>query len=66
VTAFVEYRPSPKTTVTFSLDNLTGVPAFRNRTYFSPNRTNPVPDEFEHRHRNKHIIPEISIKHSFG
>jgi hypothetical protein len=66
VTAFVEYRPTPKTTFTFSLDNLSDVPAFRNRTFFDPDRTSAEPVLFEHRHRNKHVIPSISIKHSFG
>jgi len=66
VTAFVEYRPSPKTTVTFSLDNATGAPAFRSRTFFSPDRRNPFADQYEFRHRNKHIIPAIGLKHSFG
>ncbi|HEX8309578.1 MAG TPA: hypothetical protein VF645_14295 [Allosphingosinicella sp.] len=66
VTAFVEYRPSPKTTITFSLDNATDAPASRERTFFSPDRRTPFPDEFELRHRNKHIIPAIGLKHSFG
>lgn len=66
VTAFVEYRPSPKTTITFSLDNLTNAPAFRDRTFFTPDRRNPFPDMFELRHRNKHVIPAIGLKHSFG
>ncbi|HEX8512734.1 MAG TPA: hypothetical protein VF688_06455 [Allosphingosinicella sp.] len=66
VTAFVEYRPSPKTTVTFSLDNATDAPAFRDRTFFTPDRRNPFPDVFERRYRNKHIIPAIGVKHSFG
>jgi hypothetical protein len=66
VTAFVEYRPSPKTTITFSLDNATDAPAFRSRTFFSPDRRNPFPDQFELRHRNRHIIPAIGLKHSFG
>jgi hypothetical protein len=66
VQAFVEYRPTPKTTVTFSLDNATDAPAFRGRTFFTPDRTNPFPDQFELRHRNKHVIPSIGIKHSFG
>ena len=66
VTAFVEYRPSPKTTVTFSLDNATDAPAFRSRTFFTPDRRNPFPDTFELRNRNKHIIPAIGLKHSFG
>jgi hypothetical protein len=66
VTAFVEYRPSPRTTVTFSLDNATNAPAFRDRTFFTPDRRNPFPDTFELRHRNKHVIPAIGVKHSFG
>jgi hypothetical protein len=66
VQAFVEYRPSPKTTITFSLDNATNAGAFRDRTFFTPDRRNPFPDQFELRDRNKHIIPSIGIKHSFG
>jgi hypothetical protein len=66
VQAFVEYRPTPKTTITFNLDNVTNAPAFRDRTFFSPDRRNPFPDQFELRHRNKHVIPSIGIKHSFG
>jgi hypothetical protein len=66
VTAFVEYRPSPKTTVTLSLDNATDAPAFRSRTFYSPDRRSPFADRFEFRSRNKHIVPAIGIKHSFG
>jgi hypothetical protein len=66
VQAFVEYRPTPKTTVTLNLDNVTDAPAFRERTFFSPDRRNPFPDQFELRHRNKHVIPSIGVKHSFG
>jgi hypothetical protein len=66
VQAFVEYRPSKQTTVTFNLDNATDAPAFRERTFFTPDRRNPFPHQFELRHRNKHIIPSIGIKHSFG
>jgi hypothetical protein len=66
VQAFLEYRPTPKTTITFSLDNATNAPAFRGRTFFSPDRRNPFPDQFELRERNKHVIPSIGLKHSFG
>ena len=66
VTAFVEYRPSPKTTISLSLDNATNVAASRERTFFTPDRRNPFPDEFELRRRNKHVIPAIGVKHSFG
>jgi hypothetical protein len=66
VTAFVEYRPSAKTTIRFSLDNAIDRAAFRSRTFFSPDRRTAFPDEFELRHRNKHVIPAIGVKHSFG
>ena len=66
VTAFVEYRPTAKTTLTFSLDNALDLPGFRDRTYFTPDRRTPEPDLFEHRERNRHIITGISLKHSFG
>lgn len=66
VSAFAEYRPTAKTTIRFSLDNLTDAPAFRDRTFFAPDRHNPTPYLFEHRDRNKHVVPQISLKHSFG
>jgi hypothetical protein len=66
VTAFAEYRPTPKTSVTFSLDNLGDTPAYRDRTFFSPDRSNPKPSLLEHRYRNKHVVPSITVKHSFG
>jgi hypothetical protein len=66
VQAFVEYRPTPRTTVSLNLDNVTDAAAFRERTFFFPNRSNPDPSLFERRYRNKHVIPSIGIKHSFG
>ena len=65
VTAFVEYRPDRKTSVNLSVNNLTGIPAFRNRTFFDPNRTNPVPDLVERRWRSQHVIPALTLKRSF-
>ena len=65
VTAFVEYRPDRKTSVNLSVNNLTGIPAFRNRTFFDPNRTNPVPDLVERRWRSQHVIPALTVKRSF-
>jgi len=65
VTAFVEYRPDRKTTINLSLDNATGIPAFRNRTFFEPNRTNLVPSFVERRWRNRHIVPALTVKRSF-
>jgi hypothetical protein len=66
VTAFAEYRPSGKTSLTLSLDNATGVPAYRRRLFFDPDRRNPVPSAVEFRERNKHVIPYLTLKHSFG
>jgi len=66
VSAFAEYRPTAKTTIRLSLDNLTDGPAYRARTFFSPDRRNPNPDLFEYRFRNKHVVPQLSLKHSFG
>ncbi len=66
VSAFAEYRPSRRTTVTLEIDNLTGTPATRERTFYSPDRRTVAPTQFEYRHRNRHIVPSLSIKHSFG
>ena len=66
VTAFVEYRPDKRTSFNFSLDNATGIPAFRNRLFFEPSRSNPVPSLIEHRYRTRHIIPALTFKRSFG
>ena len=66
VSAFAEYRPAQKTTLRLGLDNLTDAHSYRNRTFFTPDRRNPLPDLFEHRDRNKHVVPTISLKHSFG
>jgi hypothetical protein len=65
LTAFVEYRPDRKTSINFSLDNASGIPAFRNRTFFEPNRTNPAPSFTERRFRTRHIVPALTVKRSF-
>ncbi len=66
VTAFVEYRPNPLTTVTFGLDNAIDTIGERERTFFTPDRRNPTPDAFEYRERNRHVIPYITLKRNFG
>lgn len=65
VTAFAEYRPTSRMTVTAGIDNLTGAPAFRRRTFFTPDRRTLTPDLFELRKRNVHVLPYITVKHSF-
>ena len=47
VTAFVEYRPDRKTTFSLNLDNATGIPAYRDRTFDEPSRRNPAPSFLE-------------------
>lgn len=66
VTAFAEYRPDRRTTLTLSIDNLTGTPARRERTFYAPDRRTPTPSAFEFRHRNRYVVPAISFKRSFG
>jgi hypothetical protein len=66
VTAFAEYRPTAKTSLTLGLDNATGVPAYRTRIFFEPDRRNPNPSQAEYRERNRHVIPYVTLKHSFG
>jgi hypothetical protein len=66
VVPFVEYRPDKRTTINFTIDNVTGDPVFRNRTFFLPNRTNPVPSLVEHRYRNRYVVPALTFKRSFG
>ena len=65
VIAFAEYRPDRKTTFGAGLDNATGIPAYRDRTFYEPSRANPVPGFVEHRFRNRHIVPYVSFKRSF-
>ena len=65
-TLFVEYRPSPRTSITFDVDNLFDTGATRERTYFFPNRSNPNPGEFEVRERNRHRSFGLTLKQSFG
>jgi hypothetical protein len=66
VTAFAEYRPSPRTTVTLGLDNLLEVKGKRFRTFFLPDRSNPEPSLFEVRERSQHITAWLRLKQNFG
>lgn len=66
LTAFVEWRPNPRTTLTLTVKNAVGVPAYRERTFFTPNRTVPAPDLFELRERNAHLVPLLTFKKTLG
>ena len=65
-TAFVEYRPGPRTAVTLDLDNMFNTHAYRERTFFSPNRTSQTPSSIELRERNRHIGVGLTLKQTFG
>ena len=64
--AFAEYRPDAKTTVTFQVRNLTSIDQTRDRRFFDPSRSNPNPFQREVRVRNQHVIPQLTIKRAFG
>ena len=65
-TAFVEYRPSTRTSITFDVDNLFNTPGVRQRLFFDPNRSSPDPVVREFRERNRHVTFQLTLKRSFG
>ncbi|MDP1026945.1 TonB-dependent receptor [Sphingomonas sp. KR1UV-12] len=66
VTVFAEYRPTSRSTITIGLDNASGAPAFRRRTFYLPDRRTEEPSLLELRQRNRHIVPFVKVKHQFG
>jgi hypothetical protein len=66
VSAFVEYRPSARTTLTLGADNLTNASSRRRRTFYRPDRTSTSAFEEEYRQRNPHVLTYLAVKHSFG
>ena len=65
VRAFAEYRPDPKTTVRFDLDNLLQTAGQRERLFFTPDRTAPFPTVRELRDRNSHVMVTASLRRGF-
>ena len=63
--AFVEYRPDPKSTVRLDLDNLFQTAGQRERLFFTPNRSAPLPDTREFRDRNSHLSVALSLRRGF-
>jgi hypothetical protein len=61
--AFVEYRPSSKTSVTLNVDHVFGK---RNRLLFRPNRADPDFIINEFRERDQHISVGLTLKQTFG
>ena len=64
--AFVEYRPSQRTTVTLNVNNLFGTHGIRDRVFSFPNRSFSGPDLREYRERNQHQTFQLTFKRSFG
>lgn len=64
--AFVEYRPDPRWSITFDIDNAFNTSGNRNRLIFSPNRATPEFVFNEFRERNRHLNFGLTIKRSFG
>jgi hypothetical protein len=65
-TAFVEYRPSRKTSITLDVDNLFNTTGERERLFFDPDRSSPEPVVREDRVRNRHLSFGLTLKQSFG
>jgi hypothetical protein len=65
-TAFVEYRPSERTTVTFDIDNLFNTKGLRNRLFTFPSRASPTPSLNEFRERNAHLNFGLTLKRTLG
>jgi hypothetical protein len=65
-TAFIEYRPTGRTSITFDVDNLFSTSGNRERLFFDPNRSIAEPAIREIRERNRHRAFGVTIKQSFG
>ncbi|MDP3676176.1 MAG: hypothetical protein Q8R44_13960, partial [Novosphingobium sp.] len=65
VSAFAEYRPDPKTTVRLDLENVLQAAGQRERLFFSPNRSAPLPDSRESRDRISRPSVELSLRRGF-
>jgi len=65
-TAFFEFRPTPRTTITFDVDNAFATSGNRKRTLFRPNRADAEEVIDEMRERNRHRSFGLTLKQSFG
>lgn len=64
--AFAEWRPDRSTMLTFTVENLFDTAGARERLFFTPDRTARDPDAYEFRTRNRHLIPMLTFKRTFG
>ena len=65
-TAFLEFRPSPRTSITLDIDNAFSTSGNRNRLLFRPNRADADEIIDEIRERNRHRSFGLTLKQSFG
>ena len=65
-TAFLEYRPTPRTSITFDVDNVFATSGNRSRRLFRPNRADAEEIIDELRERNRHRSFGLTLKQSFG
>lgn len=66
VSAFAEYRPDSRTSITLGAENIADGRSRRWRTFYDPDRTNPLPFREEYRERKPHVQLYLSVKHSIG
>jgi hypothetical protein len=64
--AYVEARPDPRTTVTFTAGNLLDRRLKRDRLFYFPDRSNPVPAAAENRWRRQGVTFLVQVKRTFG
>ena len=65
-TAFFEYRPTPRTSLTLDIDNAFATSGNRSRRLFRPNRADVDEVIDELRERNRHRSFGLTLKQSFG
>jgi hypothetical protein len=63
---FVEWRPAPRTSLTFDVDNAFDTRGQRDRLFFLPDRGNQIPEFGERRIRNRHVTLGLTLKQTFG
>jgi TonB-dependent receptor-like protein/outer membrane beta-barrel protein len=64
--AFIEYRPSSRQTLTLNLDDISNTGGARDLIIYDPDRRQPDPSVHEHRFRNSHVRIGLTFKQSFG
>ena len=64
--AFLEYRPTPKQTLTLNVNNVTDIGGARDLLVFVPNRRDGDAEVLDHRFRNSHVVVGLTFKQSFG